>query len=141
MLLGPIRYSYTAKEKAKAQGIEHLVYSRFTPIVAPRGVITKKMHPNEAYDIIRNNEVRDDLIIGDIKEVDKSHFSFLNEAREKLEGIIYKFHKAYGLPLPRRYRRKGRKDYLVFAKCKKRIVKKIRRALLHFTSAAAIRQT
>lgn len=68
MLLGPIRYSYTAKEKAKAQGIEHLVYPRFTPIVAPRGVITKKMHPNEAYDIIRDNEIRDDLIISDIKE-------------------------------------------------------------------------
>lgn len=68
MLLGPIRYSYTAKEKAIAQGIDHFVYPRFTPIVAPRGVITKKMHPNEAYDIIRDNEVRDDLIISDIKD-------------------------------------------------------------------------
>lgn len=68
MLLGPIRYSYTAKEKAIAQGIDHFVYPHFTPIVAPRGVITKKMHPNEAYDIIRDNEVRDDLIISDIKE-------------------------------------------------------------------------
>lgn len=55
--------------------------------------------------------------------------SLLNEAREKLETIIYRFHKAYGLPLPRRYRRKARKDYLAFAKCKKRTVKKIRRAL------------
>lgn len=68
MLLGPIRHSYTAKEKAKAQGIEHLVYPRFTPVVAPRGVIKEKMHPNEAYDIIRNNEMRDDLIVEDIKE-------------------------------------------------------------------------
>lgn len=55
--------------------------------------------------------------------------SLLNEAREKLEAIIYRFHKTYGLPLPRRYRRKARKDYLAFAKCKKRTVKKIRRAL------------
>lgn len=55
--------------------------------------------------------------------------SLLNEAREKLEAIIYRFHKAYGLPLPRRYRRKARKDYLAFAKCKKHTVKKIRRAL------------
>ena len=68
MLIGPIRHSYTAKEKAKAQGIEHLVYPRFTPIVAPRGVIKEKMHPNEAYDIIRDNEMRDDLIVEDIKE-------------------------------------------------------------------------
>ncbi|MDO4555329.1 MAG: DEAD/DEAH box helicase family protein [Lachnospiraceae bacterium] len=68
MLIGPIRYSYTAKEKAKAQGIEHMVYPRFTPIVAPRGVIREKMHPNEAYNIIRDNEIRDDLIVTDIKE-------------------------------------------------------------------------
>ena len=68
MLIGPIRHSYTAKEKARLQGIEHLVYPRFTPIVAPRGVIKEKMHPNEAYDIIRNNEVRDELIVADIKE-------------------------------------------------------------------------
>ena len=68
MLLGPIRYSYTAKEKAKAQGIDHLIYPRFTPIVVPRGVIKEKMHPNEAYDIIRDNEIRDDLIVEDIKE-------------------------------------------------------------------------
>lgn len=68
MLIGPIRHSYTAKEKAKSQGIEHLVYPRFTPVVAPRGIIKEKMHPNEAYDIIRNNEIRDDLIVEDIKE-------------------------------------------------------------------------
>ena len=68
MLIGPIRHSYTAKEKAKAQGIEHLVYPRFTPIVAPRGVIKEKMHPNEAYDIIRDNEMRDNLIVEDVKE-------------------------------------------------------------------------
>lgn len=68
MLIGPIRHSYTAKEKAKAQGIGHLVYPRFTPIVVPRGVIKEKMHPNEAYDIIRDNEIRDDLIVEDIKE-------------------------------------------------------------------------
>ncbi len=68
MLLGPIRYSYTAKEKAKAQGIPHLVYPRFTRAVAPRGVITEKMHPNEAYDIIHNNDMRDEQILRDIKE-------------------------------------------------------------------------
>ncbi len=68
MLLGPIRYSYTAKEKAKSQGIAHLVYPRFTRVVAPRGVITEKMHPNEAYDIIHNNDMRDEQILRDIKE-------------------------------------------------------------------------
>ena len=34
--------------------------------------------------------------------------SLLNEAREKLETIIYRFCKSYGLPLPRRYKRRAR---------------------------------
>ncbi|MGN0350215.1 MAG: IS5 family transposase [Roseburia sp.] len=55
--------------------------------------------------------------------------SLLNEAREKLEAILYRFHKVYGLPLPRRYRKKARKDYLAFAKSKKHTNKKIRKAL------------
>lgn len=67
MLIGPIRYSYTAKEKAKEQGIWHLVYPRFTRTVPPRGVITNNMHPNEAYEIIHNNDIRDEQIIEDVK--------------------------------------------------------------------------
>ena len=67
MLIGPIRYSYTAKEKAKEQGMQHLVYPRCTRTVPPRGVITDKMHPNEAYEIIHNNDVRDEQIIEDVK--------------------------------------------------------------------------
>lgn len=67
MLLGPIRYSYTAKEKAKDQGIDHFVYPRFTRTVVPRGT-SDNMHPNEAYELIRDNEVRDEQIISDVKE-------------------------------------------------------------------------
>lgn len=66
MLLGPIRYKYTSKERAKEQGIEHLVYPRFTRAVAPR-FGQDKMHPNEAYGIIRENEDRDRIIINDVK--------------------------------------------------------------------------
>ena len=55
--------------------------------------------------------------------------SLLNEAREKLETIIYRFHKSYGLILPRRYSKRARKDYLAFAKCRKHTAKKIRKAL------------
>lgn len=55
--------------------------------------------------------------------------SLLNEAREKLETIIYRFCKAYGLKLPRRYARAARKDYLKFAKAKKNSCQKIRKAL------------
>lgn len=67
MLLGPIRYQYTSKDRAKEQGIEHLVYPRFTRAVAPR-FSQDKMHPNEAYEIIRNNEDRDEMIIRDVKQ-------------------------------------------------------------------------
>ncbi|MBR2038498.1 MAG: IS5 family transposase [Lachnospiraceae bacterium] len=55
--------------------------------------------------------------------------SLLNEAREKLETIIYRFHKSYGLELPRRYAKRARKDYLAFAKCRKHTAKKIRKTL------------
>ena len=55
--------------------------------------------------------------------------SLLNEAREKLEGIIYRLCRSHGLPLPRRYKKRARKEYLAFAKSKKRSAKKIRKAL------------
>ncbi len=67
MLIGPIRYSYSAKEKAKEQGMQHLVYPRFTRTVPPKGLITVKMHPNEAYEIIHKNDIRDEQIIEDVK--------------------------------------------------------------------------
>lgn len=66
MLIGPVRYSYTAKEKAEMHGISHFVYPRFTRTVLPRGV-DEKMHPNEAYELVRNNEVRDAQIVSDVK--------------------------------------------------------------------------
>lgn len=72
MLLGPIRYRYTSKEKAKSQGIDHLVYPRFTRAVPLRGIPSSKMHPNEAYEIIRYNDVRDDQIIEDVKDCIKA---------------------------------------------------------------------
>lgn len=55
--------------------------------------------------------------------------SLLNEAREKLEYIIYRMCKSYGLALPRRYRRKARKDYLAFVKSRKHTEKKVREAV------------
>lgn len=55
--------------------------------------------------------------------------SLLNEAREKLETIIYRFCKSNGLALPRRYSRRARKDYLAFAKSRKHSAEQIRKAL------------
>ncbi len=65
MLLGPIRYKYTSKDRAREQGIDHLVYPRFTRAVAPR-FQQEKMHPNDAYAILRENEERDNIILRDI---------------------------------------------------------------------------
>ncbi len=107
MLLGPIRYSYTAKEKAKSQGIEHLVYPRFTCAVAPRGVITEKMHPNEAYEIIHNNEMWDELILRDIKEC-------ISAGRTPVVLSRYKDHseKQYAGRLSRDY--EGKENVIVY---------------------------
>lgn len=65
-LLGPIRYRYTSKDRAKEQGIDHLVYPRFTRTVAPH-LAGDRMNPNDAYDLIRNNAVRDEQIVSDVK--------------------------------------------------------------------------
>lgn len=57
------------------------------------------------------------------------NISLLNVAREKLETIICRFCKSYGLPLPRRYSKRARKDHHAFAKSKKRSARQIRKAL------------
>lgn len=65
MILGPVRFEYTSKERAEEHGIDYLVVPRFTRVVSPHG--RDKLHINEAYDIIRNNEFRNEQIAGDIK--------------------------------------------------------------------------
>ena len=67
MIIGSVRYKYTAKERAYEQGIEHLVYPRFTRTVAPF-IGGKKLHVSEAYVAIREDADRDDLIVRDIKK-------------------------------------------------------------------------
>ena len=53
--------------------------------------------------------------------------SLLNETREKLENIIHRFGKCYSLKLPRRYRKRARKEYLAFSRSRKHTAKNIRR--------------
>ena len=64
-LIGPIRYRFTAKDRAKEQGIPHLVYPRFTRTVATHHM-SKTPYGNAAYDLIRNNDVRDVQIVNDV---------------------------------------------------------------------------
>lgn len=53
----------------------------------------------------------------------------LNEVREKLEDMLSRISDEYGFYRPRMYKKKARKDYLTLAKCRKRGVKKIRKAI------------
>lgn len=55
--------------------------------------------------------------------------NLLNEARENLEEIVDDLCRRFDYYIPRMYRRNARKDYLNLAKCKKRISKKIRKAI------------
>ena len=55
--------------------------------------------------------------------------NLLNEAREKLEGMIDEICKENKIKKPRTYRQKARKHYLEIAKDKKRSGKKMRKAI------------
>lgn len=66
-LLGPIRYRFTAKDRADEQNIDHLVYPRFTRTVKPHH-LSKTPYGNDAYELIRNNDVRDEQIIRDVAD-------------------------------------------------------------------------
>lgn len=65
MQFGPIRYRYTAKDKAKAQGIEHYVYPRFTRLVHSEG---EKLKINEAYRAVIESKIRNQQIVDDVDE-------------------------------------------------------------------------
>lgn len=65
MLLGPIRFRYTAREKAEAQGISHIVIPRFTKVVNPHG--RDRKHVNDDYELIRGSAVRNEQICNDIR--------------------------------------------------------------------------
>ncbi len=61
MQFGPIRYRFTAKDKADLQGIRHIVIPRFTRLtnLGPAWKI------NEAYKALKENESRNQLIVED----------------------------------------------------------------------------
>lgn len=68
MLLGPIRHSYTAKERAIEraieQGIGHYVYPRYTRVI---NVNESQNDINGAYSLISTNVVRNDMILEDTR--------------------------------------------------------------------------
>ena len=65
MLLGPVRFQYSAKDKAAEQGIGHYVVPRFTRTVLPFD--REKTHVTQAYERLRENESRNEMIAADVK--------------------------------------------------------------------------
>lgn len=64
MLLGPIRHSYTAKERAITQGIGHYVWPRFTRVI---DTLEAKNDIIGAYNLISENKDRCEMIVEDMK--------------------------------------------------------------------------
>ena len=65
MLIGPVRHSYTAKERAAEQGIGHYVYPRYTRVVDTE---ESKGNINGAYSLISSNAARNDMILEDTRK-------------------------------------------------------------------------
>ena len=61
MQFGPIRFRYTAKERAEKQGIDHFVYPRFTRLVS-----TSNLKVTEANRAVIECESRNEQIISDV---------------------------------------------------------------------------
>ena len=78
MLLGPIRHSYTAKERAEAQGIGHYVFPRFTRVIDTNET---KNDINGAYNLISNNIVRSEMIAEDTRNA-------IAEGRKIVERLL-----------------------------------------------------
>ncbi|MEF9917507.1 MAG: DEAD/DEAH box helicase family protein [Lachnospiraceae bacterium] len=85
MQFGPIRYRYTAKDKAKEQGIEHFVYPRFTRLVHTDGETLKI---NDAYQLVRDSDIRNNQIISDVEDC-------LKNGRTPLVLTKFKDHASY----------------------------------------------
>lgn len=64
MLLGSIRMTYTARERAEAQGIDHLIRPRFTRVADSLGTDASIQ---ECYSLLQNSVVRNMQIVTDIK--------------------------------------------------------------------------
>ena len=61
--LGPIRYRYTAKDRAQKQGIRHFVYPRFTRLV---DINEEKLTINDAYKLAAESQIRNEQILSDV---------------------------------------------------------------------------
>ncbi len=64
MAFGPIRYRFTARQRAESQNVHHAVYPRFTRFCA----VGEDLRIQELYKQVIGDAVRNELIINDILE-------------------------------------------------------------------------
>ena len=69
MMLGPLRHSYTALERAEQQGIGHYFIPRYTRVVDNA---ESKDSINKAYNLIASSEIRNNMIVADVTECVKT---------------------------------------------------------------------
>ena len=62
LLLGPVRYDYSIKQRNLESGIKHYVYPRFTRTISS----SRDISLQDAYKIIEEDELRDNLILDDL---------------------------------------------------------------------------
>ena len=95
-LLGPVRYRFTAKDRALEQNIDHLVYPRFTRTVKPHH-LSKTPYGHDAFELIRNNDVRDEQIVRDVVSCVKAgrtpvvltkYVDHANKLAERLQSYV-----------------------------------------------------
>ncbi len=84
MLLGPIRYMFTARQRAEMQGIRHLVYPRFTQFVS----FCDSAPIHRLYQDLVNDAARNQLIIRDA-------VSCISSGRTPLLLTKYRQHAEY----------------------------------------------
>ncbi|WP_248405434.1 TOTE conflict system archaeo-eukaryotic primase domain-containing protein [Butyrivibrio fibrisolvens] len=80
MQFGPVRFRYTAKERAEKQGIAHYVYPRFTRLIS-----ATDLKITEANRAVVESEVRNEQIIADVE-------SCIQNGRTPLVLTKYKEH-------------------------------------------------
>ena len=75
LLLGPVRYDYSIKQRNLESGIKHYVYPRFTRTISS----SRDISLQDAYKIIEEDELRDNLILDDLYNClkDKALFNFI----------------------------------------------------------------
>lgn len=120
MMIGPIRHRFTAKDRAEEQGIAHLVYPRFTRTVSPHR-LSDKLHVNDAYKIVRDNEMRNEQIIEDVK----------NCVESGRTPVVLSKYTEHSRLLYERVREYADKTFLLLGNNSKREQRKLREQMNH----------